>query len=177
MLLAMKAEFGRARSYCERAVAHLSWDQMREAVDPNVNSCAVIMKHVGGNLSFTTDGEKPWRNRDSEFIDDFHNHSQLQEIWIAGWATLDAALASFTGQDLGRTLTIRGEPHTLALALTRSLAHVSYHAGQVVQTARIVAARHGVPWTTLTVPKGGSKAFNSAMGFDPESSIKLPHGM
>lgn len=174
MLAVFKPEFDRARSLAERAVAQLSWPQMRIALDPEANSCCVIMKHVGGNLRsrwtdpFTTDGEKPWRNRDSEFIDDLQTPAQLREIWTAGWTTLDAALASFADADLDRILTIRGEPHTLALALTRSLAHVAYHAGQIVQTARVIASRQGTQWTTLTVQRGGSVAYNRSMGFDAD---------
>lgn len=167
------AEFERYRSLCDRAAAQLTFDQLRRSLDAETNSIAVIMKHVGGNLrsrwtdSLTSDGEKPWRDRDREFVDDFADRDQLQAAWDAGWHMLRAALASFTDADLPRTLTIRGEPHTLAQALTRSLSHTAYHAGQIVQIARVHASQAGTPWQTLTVPRGGSAQYNRGRGFDP----------
>lgn len=78
---------------------------------------------------------------------------------------IEAALGSFTDADLPRTLLIRTEPHTLALALASSCTHAAYHAGQIVQTARVLASRTGTPWKTLTIPRGGSAAFNAAKGW------------
>lgn len=173
MLLSFANEFARYRGLAENAAARLTWEQLRTSLDPETNSIAVIMKHVGGNLRsrwtdpFTTDGEKPWRDRDREFVDDFADRAAMMAAWGAGWAVLEASLASFTDADLARTLTIRGEPHTLALALARSLSHTAYHCGQIVQTARVLASRSGTAWETLTVPRGGSVAFNRKMGFDP----------
>jgi uncharacterized damage-inducible protein DinB len=173
---AFAAEFRRYRTLAEGAASQLSWPQMREALDPEVNSIAVVMKHVAGNLrsrwtdALTTDGEKPWRNRDAEFVDDFPDRAALEAAWAAGWRVVESSLASFTDADLGRTLMIRGEPHTLALALARSLSHTSYHCGQIVQASRVLASRAGVPWKTLTVARGQSAAFNAAKGFDPGSN-------
>jgi hypothetical protein len=130
------------------------------------------MKHVGGNLRsrwsepFTTDGEKPWRNRDTEFVDDFADRAAMERAWAAGWAAVEGVLAGCTDADLGRELRIRGEPHTLSLALARSLAHTAYHCGQIVQAARVIASREGIEWKTLTVPRGGSAEHNRKMGFD-----------
>lgn len=160
------AEFARHRAYVESAAAQLTFEQLRLTLDPEVNSIAVVMKHVAGNLrsrwtdALTADGEKPWRNRDSEFIDDFPDRAELEKWWALGWSVLDASLAEFADADLGRMLRIRHEEHTLAHALTRSLAHTAYHTGQIVQTARIIASRQGVAWKTLTVPRGGSVAYN-----------------
>ncbi len=168
---AFTAEFRRYRHLAESAAAQLEWSELRIALDPEVNSIAAIMKHVGGNLRsrwtepFTTDGEKPWRDRDAEFVDDFADRDAMMAAWNAGWDVLEASLASMTDADLGRVLHIRGEAHTLALALARSSTHVSYHAGQIVQVARVLASRAGRPWKVLTVPRGGSAAFNRAMGF------------
>ena len=170
------SEFSRHRTLAESAAGQLAWDQLRVSLDPEVNSIAVVMKHVGGNLRsrwtdpLTTDGEKPWRNRDTEFSDDFADREALRSVWSAGWHALESSLATFTDPDLSRSLTIRGEPHTLALALARSLAHTAYHCGQIVQTARVLASRSGAAWKTLTVPRGGSAAYNRAMGFDPGSA-------
>ncbi len=183
---AFAAEFRRHRGLAEGAAAQLTWEQCRVTPDPEANSIAVVMKHVGGNLRsrwidpFTTDGEKgfpsrdqiaaggpkPWRNRDTEFVDDFPDRAAMMAAWNAGWAALDRAFVECTDADLSRTLTIRGEPHSLALALARSLGHTAYHCGQIVQTARILASRAGAPWKTLTIPKGGSAEFNRSKGFD-----------
>jgi len=165
-LRAFEHEFARYRAYAQRAAAHLTWAQLRTPLNPEVNSVAVVMKHVGGNLrsrwtdALTTDGEKPWRLRDAEFVDDFADHQALIACWDVGWNALDTQLAALTDADLPRVLTIRNQPHTLTLALTRSLSHTSYHVGQIVQTARVLAAQSATPWTTLTIPRGGSDAFN-----------------
>ncbi|MCC6229929.1 MAG: DUF1572 family protein [Phycisphaerales bacterium] len=164
------AEFRRYRSMAEKAAAQLSWDELRQSLDAETNSPAVIMKHLGGNLRsrwtdpFTTDGEKPWRNRDREFIDDFNSRDELNAVWESGWAALESFLISVSDQDLPRTLLIRNEPHTLALAIARSCTHAAYHAGQIVQVARILASRAGRSWNTLTIPRGGSAAFNASKG-------------
>lgn len=143
------------------------------SLDPATNSISVIMKHVSGNFRsrwtepFTTDGEKPWRHRDSEFIDNFADRAAMMEAWNTGWRVVEGALGGFSDADLGRELRIRGETHTLVLALARSLAHSAYHCGQIVQVARVLASRAGTPWRTLTVARGDSEAFNKSKGFDP----------
>ena len=167
------AEFRRYRSMAEMAAAQLSWDELRQSLDAETNSIAIIMKHLGGNLRsrwtdpFTTDGEKPWRNRDREFIDDFNSRDELNEVWQRGWTALESFLITVSDQDLPRTLLIRNEPHTLALALARSCTHAAYHAGQIVQVARILASRAGRSWVTLTIARGGSAAFNASKGLPP----------
>ena len=166
-------EFARYRSLAEKATAQTTWEELRAPLDPEINSVAVIMKHLGGNLRsrwtdpFTTDGEKSWRDRDSEFVDDFADRAALEAHWRAGWDVLENALGAMSDADLPRTLFIRGEAHTLALALTRSLSHAAYHAGQIVQLCRVHASRAGRGWSTLTVARGGSAAFNAGMGFQP----------
>lgn len=181
VVFAFAAEFRRHRELAEGAAAQLAWEQCREALDPEVNSIAVVMKHVGGNLRsrwtdpFTTDGEKPWRNRDGEFVDDFTDRGAMAAAWNAGRDALDRVLADCTDADLSRTLTIRGEPHSLALALSRSLAHTAYHCGQIVQAARILASRAGTPWKTLTIPRGGSAEFNRSKGYaEPMEPARPP---
>lgn len=172
VIAGITAEFRRYRGMAETAAAQLTWEQLRTPLDPETNSIAVIMKHLGGNLrsrwtdALTTDGEKPWRNRDQEFVDTFADRDAMMAAWNAGWDVLEASLASFSDADLARTLTIRGEPHTLALALTRSVTHAAYHAGQIVQVARVLASRAGTPWKTLTIARGGSAAFNREKGFE-----------
>jgi hypothetical protein len=121
------------------------------------------MKHIAGNLTsrwtdfLTADGEKPGRNRDSEFVDSFSSRAELLEFWERGWACLTRTLKSLMPDDLGKTVFIRGEPHSVPLALQRSLGHTCYHIGQIVQVARIHA---GEKWKVLTIPRGGSEQFN-----------------
>jgi hypothetical protein len=147
----------------DRAVEQVPDDKLHVALDENTNSIAVIMKHVAGNLIsrwtdfLTTDGEKPWRNRDDEFVESFGSRAELLELWERGWACLLETLKSLTTDDFGKTVLIRGEPHSVPLALERSLGHTCYHIGQIVQVARIQA---GERWKTLTIPRGKSKQFN-----------------
>src|SRR3712207_4280693 len=149
----------------DRAVEQVPDDKLHAALDAHTNSIAVIMRHVAGNLTsrwtdfLTTDGEKPWRNRDDEFVDSFGSRAELLKAWEGGWACLLAALKGLKPEDLGETVTIRGEPHSVPLALERSLAHTCYHVGQIVQVARIHA---GDQWNPLTIPRGGSEPFNEA---------------
>lgn len=177
IIQAFAAEFRRYRGLAEGASAQLEWPELRVALDAETNSIAVIMKHLSGNLRsrwtdpFTSDGEKPWRDRDNEFVDDFATREELMTVWALGWSVLESGLASMSDGDLGRTLTIRGEPHTLALALARSLSHAAYHGGQIVQVARVLVARRGGVWRTLTVPRGGSAVFNRSLGYDPDGRL------
>ncbi|HMP57757.1 MAG TPA: DUF1572 family protein [Gemmatales bacterium] len=157
------ASFRSNKGWADKAVAQLPDDKMHVALDPNTNSIAVIMKHVAGNLLsrwtdfLTSDGEKPWRNRDDEFVDTFTSRDELLAYWESGWQRLFDTLTSLSPDDLGRTVTIRGEPHSVPLAIQRSLAHCGYHVGQIVLTARILA---GERWTTITIPRGASASFN-----------------
>ena len=151
----------------DRAVEQVEDDKLRIALDANTNSIAVIMKHVAGNLIsrwtdfLTSDGEKPWRNRDGEFLDSFSSRAELLEYWERGWACLLKTLRSLTPEDLEKTVTIRGEPHSVPLALQRSLAHTCYHVGQIVQVARIHA---GQTWNTLTIPVAARNTSTRARG-------------
>jgi uncharacterized damage-inducible protein DinB len=153
------------KKLADRAVEQVPEDKLHAALDENTNSIAVIMKHVAGNLTsrwsdfLTADGEKPWRNRDDEFVDTFASRADLLEAWERGWACLFQALRGLQAEDLGKTVTIRGEPHSVPLALERSLGHTCYHVGQIVQVARIHAREK---WNTLTIPRGGSEPFNKA---------------
>ncbi len=151
------------KGWADKAIAQLSDDRLHVALDPNTNCIAVIMKHVAGNLLsgwtefLTTDGEKPWRNRDDEFVDSFTIRDELTAYWKSGWQRLLDTLADLTPDDLGKTVTFRGEPHSVPLAIQRSLAHCAYHVGQIVLIARILA---GDDWSTITIPRGASATFN-----------------
>lgn len=162
--------FAAQKHLAEAAIKQLPDDKLKIPLDENTNSIAVIVKHMGGNLRsrftdfLTTDGEKPWRDRDDEFVDTFTSREQMLEHWEAGWAALFTALANLTPDDLLGAVMIRGESHSVPLALARALAHAGYHTGQIVQTARHLA---GDQWETITVPRGGSKAHNLKVGYDP----------
>ena len=164
-LSAMINAFEANKRLADRAVAQVADDKLHVALDANTNSIAIIMKHIAGNLLsrwtdfLTTDGEKPWRNRDDEFVDSFGSRAELLELWERGWACLLKTLKSLKLEDLGKTVSIRGEPHSVPLALERSLGHACYHIGQIVQVARIHA---GAAWKTLTIPRGGSEQFNQS---------------
>ena len=151
------------KQLADRAVAQVPDDKLHLPLDEHTNSIATIMKHVAGNLLsrwtdfLTTDGEKPTRNRDAEFVDTFHSRQEVLEYWEQGWSRLFSELSLLTIEDFSKTVEIRGEPHPVPLAMARSLGHTCYHIGQIVQLARHHAADH---WTTLTIPRGGSEQFN-----------------
>lgn len=154
------------KSWADKAVAQLPDDKLHVALDRNTNCIAVIMKHLAGNLLsrwtdfLTTDGEKPWRNRDDEFVDSFANRPELLDYWERGWSRLFETLASLTPDDLAKTVTIRGQSHSVPLSIHRSLAHCGYHVGQIVMIGRILA---GDKWQTITIPRGGSANYNETV--------------
>jgi hypothetical protein len=151
------------KQLADRAIEQVPDEKLHLALDEHTNSIAVIMQHVAGNLLsrwtdfLTSDGEKPSRDRDSEFVDSFRSRAELLEIWKRGWNCLLTTLRSLRPEDLGKTVLIRGEVHSVPLALQRSLGHTCYHIGQIVQVARVHA---GESWQTLTIPRGGSEQFN-----------------
>ena len=172
-LSAVVNAFEANKRLADRAVEQVPDDKLHVPLDANTNSISVIMKHVAGNLTsrwtdfLTTDGEKPWRNRDDEFVDTFSSRAELLEAWERGWACLLKTLKGLTSTDLEKIVTIRGEPHSTPQALERSLGHTCYHVGQIVQVARIHA---GEKWNTLTIPRGGSAQFNKANWGQPGKS-------
>lgn len=139
--------------------------------EPESNSVAVIVKHVSGNMVsrwtdfLTTDGEKPGRNRDDEFIDDFADRSQVLDAWERGWAALLGALTALKPEDLSRTVMIRGKPHSVVQAIQRQVSHYGYHVGQIVYAAK---AYKSADWQTLSIARNKSAAFNEAMKRRPE---------
>lgn len=157
------ALFQANKGWVEKAVTQLPDEKLHVALDRNTNSIAAIMKHIAGNLLsrwtdfLTTDGEKPWRNRDDEFVDSFTNRAEVLDCWERGWSCLFDALRTLTPHDLSKIVTIRGEPHSVPLAIHRSLAHCGYHVGQIILVARILA---GERWETITIPRGGSASYN-----------------
>ena len=145
------------------AMSQLSDEQYFVTLDPEMNSIAIIVKHMMGNMVsrwtdfLHTDGEKPTRNRDQEFCDPPQTRAGVHECWEKGWQALFTALAGLTEADLGRTVTIRGEAHSVMQAINRQLAHYPYHCGQIVFLAKHL--RHD-NWKSLSVPRGASQVFN-----------------
>lgn len=165
MLDATLVNFRSNKAQADKAIVQVSDQNLRLALDANTNSIAVIMKHVAGNLLsrwtdfLTSDGEKPWRNRDDEFVDTFKDRDEITGHWERGWQCAFDALAALMPDDLAKVVMIRGEPHSVPLAMQRSLAHCAYHIGQIILIARILARDQ---WTTITIPKGDSAKFNQA---------------
>ena len=157
-------EFTKYRTSAEKAIAQVSDDGLNRILAPKGNSIAMIVRHVGGNLAsrftdfLTTDGEKPWRDRDGEFAEGPFTRAQITEVWNNGFGALDAALASLTDDDMARIVTIRGQPLTVHEALCRSLAHAASHAGQIILLSRIVAMNE---WQWISIPKGQSAQYNA----------------
>lgn len=155
--------FRSQKRLAERAIEQLNDEQLHQSLDQNTNSVAVIMKHIAGNMLsrwtdfLETDGEKPWRHRDREFVDDVTSRAELTAFWERGWACLFTTLDTLAPVDLSKTITIRGEAHSVIEAIHRQLDHYGYHVGQIVQVARVNAKDS---WTTLTVPRGGSDEYN-----------------
>jgi uncharacterized damage-inducible protein DinB len=160
-----RSEYRRYRATGERALAQLPDDALDRVPSPDGNSAAMIVRHLGGNLAsrftdfLTTDGEKPWRMRDAEFADATYTRAEVNEWWARGWDVLEGTLATLTDADLTRTVTIRQQPLSVHAALARSLAHVAYHVGQLVLLARQAT---GASWQWISIPKGGSDAYNAA---------------
>ncbi len=160
------ASFRANKGLADKAIAQLQDDKLHIALDENTNSIAVIMRHVGGNLTsrwtdfLTTDGEKPWRNRDDEFVDSFASRQEVLAHWEEGWNRMFEALATLQPEDLSKSVTIRGEVHSVPLAIHRSLAHCAYHIGQIIMVARILA---GEKWETITIPRDDSASFNKSV--------------
>lgn len=161
-------EFRRWRLAAEKAIAQVPDDQLNRVLSKDGNSIAMLMRHVGGNLAsrfsdfLTSDGEKPWRDRDDEFLEGPFTRADAQAIWSKGWAILNDTLAPLTDDDLGRTVLVRGEPFTVHGALTRSLAHIANHCGQIILLARIVTS----DWQWITIPKGKSREYNANPTFE-----------
>jgi hypothetical protein len=149
------------------AIAQLSDEQFFLAPDAESNSVAIIVKHLAGNMRsrftdfLTKDGEKPDRNRDQEFVVAHDaTRAELLAVWEQYWQLVFDTLNGISPEDLGRTVTIRGEPHSALQAINRQVAHYAYHVGQIV-----FLAKHwkGAEWKTLSVPRGQSEQFNAKM--------------
>jgi len=167
MIATFEGQFQKTKSACERAIAQVSDAQLHRQINPQQNSIAAIVQHLAGNMEsrwtdfLTTDGEKPGRDRESEFTDHQLSRAELTALWERGWQCVFNALVNLTDADLDRTVTIRNQPHTVLQAIVRQVDHCGWHAGQIALIGKHLV---GGRWSYLTIPPGGSAAFNKKMG-------------
>jgi uncharacterized damage-inducible protein DinB len=161
----LEEEYKRYKALGEAAIAQVPEEQLSIPAPGGGNSIAAIVWHVAGNLESrftdfrTSDGEKPWRNRDEEFETRTVSRAELTAKWEQGWRALFDALGSITDADLQARIRIRHQPLRIDEALHRSLAHTTYHVGQIVFLAKQLRAEQ---WNCLSIPLGGSRAYNEA---------------
>jgi hypothetical protein len=150
----------------EGAMAQLKDHELFLTLDPEANSIALIVKHMAGNMRsrftdfLTTDGEKPDRHRDQEFeLSPATTRADLTKWWEEGWARVFAAIEALKPEDVMRTVTVRGQPHTVLQAINRQVAHYAYHTGQIVFLAKHIRS---AKWKSLSIPRGQSEDFKTA---------------
>jgi hypothetical protein len=160
-------EFRQLKGHADKALAQIDDSRFFATLDAESNSIAILVRHITGNLFsrwrnfLTEDGEKADRHRDTEFeIPENATRAQLMDAWEKGWAVLFEELGKLRPVDVGRTVTIRSEPHTVIAAVHRQLTHYGSHIGQIVYQAKHLA---GADWRTLSVPRGKSEEFNLKM--------------
>jgi hypothetical protein len=161
------SQLRKLKELADKAVARVAEKDLFFIPDENSNSIAIIMKHMGGNMRsrwrdfLTSDGEKPDRNRDSEFlIKKSDSKESILQAWERGWQYVFEALGPLEADDLNKTVLIRTEPHTIIEAINRQLTHYAYHVGQIVFLARSLA---GSQWQSLSIPREKSDDFNVMM--------------
>jgi len=156
------ALFRQYKRLADRAIEQMTDEQLYTAIDPESNSVAIIMKHIAGNMRsrwtdfLSSDGEKPNRNRDTEFEAAPATRAELLAMWEEGWRLVFAALEPLSDSDLTRKVLIRTEPHSVMQAINRQVAHYAMHIGQIVFLAKHLA---GANWKTLSIPRGRSAEF------------------
>ena len=162
----------------EGALTQLDDSELFEIIDSESNSVAIIVKHMAGNMRsrftdfLSSDGEKPDRHRDQEFIIDEHiSREALMSTWERGWQYIFDTLQSLGPDDLSRIVTIRGQEHTVLQAINRALSHYAYHVGQIVFLAKHLKSSN---WKTLSVPRGKSEEFNTEMQARKTRELRRP---
>jgi hypothetical protein len=167
IIKACEAEFRKAKAMADRSIAQVSDADLHARINPQQNGIAAIVQHLAGNMQsrwtdfLTSDGEKPGRDRESEFADRNLSRAELLDRWERGWACAFDAMAGLTDANLTRTITIRNEPHTVHQAILRQMTHATWHVSQIALIAKHFV---GEQWQYLTIPPGGSAEFNRARG-------------
>ena len=160
------ALFRQYKALAERAMEQVTDEQLFTTLDEEANSIALIVKHMAGNMRsrwtdfLASDGEKPDRNRDSEFVDPPATREQLLAVWEGGWSCVFQALEPLSDSDLERTVMIRAEAHTVMQAVNREVAHYALHIGQIVFLAKHLARDR---WQSLSIPRNRSTEFNQGV--------------
>lgn len=158
--------FNTYKSLADKAIAQLSEDDLHKVISEEDNSISIIMQHMIGNAKsrftdfFTSDGEKPDRNRDEEFIEKNLSKEQLINAWENAWKLLFDLLYNMKEEDLSKTVFIRAERQSALKAINRQIAHYAYHVGQIVFIAKHLKGRD---WNTLSIAKGKSEEYNKGM--------------
>src|ERR1041385_3496823 len=171
LIASIEAEYRRYKTLGEKAMDQLADAQLAQVAGSG-NSIVTIVWHLAGNLRsrftdfLTSDGEKPWRDRDSEFADVTYDRQAVEQMLADGYQVVEDQLTAMTDADLERQVTIRGVPHSVNEALCRSIAHTAYHVGQIVLLARILNEGN---WQWISVPKGKSKEFNLSLTMEKKT--------
>lgn len=158
--------FKQYKELADKAIAQVDEAGIHWKPEPESNSIYLVMKHMSGNMQsrwtdfLTSDGEKPWRNRDREFEDDIVSKAAAIEYWEKGWTCLFSAIDPLTEDDLKKIVYIRNEAHSVLEAINRQIAHYAYHVGQIVYIAK---AYRSEAWQTLSIARGKSQEFNDTM--------------
>ncbi len=151
------SEYRKYKNFGDKSFAQILTDaEMHWQPNEESNSIAIIIKHLHGNMLsrwtdfLTTDGEKPTRTRDEEFIGRKETKAELLDLWEQGWQCTFNALESLTEKDFDKIITIRNEPHTIVQAILRQLSHYSQHVGQIIYITKMIRNEE---WKTLTIPR------------------------
>ena len=172
-------QFSYYKALGDRTFAQLEEEDLFWQYNEESNSIAIIVNHLHGNMMsrwtdfLTSDGEKEWRQRDQEFEDLIKNRAQLEAKWAAGWECLFTALDSINEENFSTVIYIRNMGHTVLEAINRQMAHYAYHVGQITYIGRMIK---GANWKSLSVPKGGSKAYNAAKFAQPKRRAHFTDG-
>lgn len=170
-LSSVRKQFEYYKSLGEKTFDQLSDEQLFWQYNEESNSVATIVKHLKGNMLsrwtdfLTSDGEKPWRNRDAEFENDIRTRAEMMNAWNEGWTCLFNALDSLTTDQLNQEIYIRNQGHTVLEAINRQLAHYPYHVGQIVYIGKMLCDTR---WNSLSIARGKSNSYNAEKFSQPK---------
>lgn len=166
-IASVKNQFKQYKMLAEKAIDQVTDEKIDWQYNPETNSIAVIVKHLAGNMRsrftdfYNSDGEKKWRDRDSEFENEKLTRQKLKALWDEGWDCLFKVLNTLAPADLSKVIIIRNEEHTVVEAINRQLTHYAYHIGQIIFVAKMLLDNQ---WKTLSIPKNNSREFNARKG-------------